>query len=430
MTGVSLSILGIILVAGTTLALATTLRFEDLPRLILGVYVLGFVEVIGLMLLLSAFGAVTRPAILAGLTGLFGASVAAWILCGARRLPLIQLRHVADFTRRPVFLTLAAGVGLAFLYVVSLIVGTPPNNWDALTYHLARAGFWRQEGHVGYVSDSYDERLNVNPPNAEVAVTFLLEVGRHERLAGFVQLGAALAIAVGVFALARKLGSDRLKAAFGALLVLTLPIVLLQASTAQNDLVAASFLVAATVFVLGDSSRDLVIAAVAIALAIGTKIPAVYGVPVLVAVVLVAPPRSYLRRRVAAVAVGACIGSYWYVVNIIRTGHILGDHPSSSDLVAFLEPTENLLATLARTLDAFDLSGARGADLLVYAIVAAGVALALLLAPSSRTGGVASAVATGAPRLARSPSCPWAMPFGVSSRSSTMFSGVLTAPCP
>ncbi len=269
-----------------------------------------------------------------------------------------------------------------------------------MTYHLARAAFWRQEGAVGYVFDPYDERLNVNPPNAEVALTFLLEVGRHERLAGFVQLVAALAIAVGVFALARKLGSARLHAAFGALLVLTLPIVLLQASTAQNDLVAASLLVAATVFVLGDSSRDLIIAALATALAIGTKIPAVYGLPVLAAVVLVAPPRSYLPRRLAAAAAGACIGSYWYVVNIIRTGHILGDHPSSSDLVAFLEPTENLLATLARTLDAFDLSGARGADLLVYAIVAAGVALALLVAPSSRTGGVVSAVATGALILA------------------------------
>ncbi len=83
MTGVSLSFLAMILVAGTALALATTLRFEDLPRLILGVYVLGLADVVGLMLLLSAFGAVTRSAILAGLAGLFGASVAAWILFGA-----------------------------------------------------------------------------------------------------------------------------------------------------------------------------------------------------------------------------------------------------------------------------------------------------------------------------------------------------------
>jgi hypothetical protein len=269
--------------------------------------------------------------------------------------------------------------GLAFAYVVSLVIGTPPNNWDSLSYHLPRAALWSQHDGIGYIADAYDGRLNANPPNGEIALTFLLEIGRNERLTGFVQLAAALALAVGVFAVARKLGLSRGQAAFGSLLVLTLPIVLLQASTTQNDLVAASFLMTAAVFLLDTSRRELALAALAIALGIGTKIPAAYGLPVLVAIALAAPPRGYRTRRIVAVLLGAVAGSYWYVVNTVRTGHPLGDLPDQTGLVALLDPTTNFLAAYARILDAFDLSGAVGDDWVVYVLVAAGVVVTLLL---------------------------------------------------
>ena len=205
----------------------------------------------------------------------------------------MPMEHLCALRRIPILIVLAVATGLALLYVLALIVGTPPANHDSLTYHLTRAAFWAQDDRVGYIADAYDERLNAHPPNAEIVLTFLLEVGRNERLAGFVQFTAAVALAVGVFSLARKMGLARGEAAFGALLFLTLPIVLLQASTAQNDLVAASFLLAAAVFVLGDSRRELLLAAVATALAVGTKVPAAYGLPVLCALGLVAPPGTF-----------------------------------------------------------------------------------------------------------------------------------------
>ena len=300
----------------------------------------------------------------------------------------------------PELLVLAVGTGLAVGYVATLIVGTPPNNWDSLSYHLARAAFWSQGNQVGYIADVYDGRLNANLPNSEIALTLVLEVGRNERLAGFVQFAAALSIAVGVFALARKLGLSRSQASFGGLLVLTLPIVLLQASTTQNDLVAASFLVAATVFLLGDTRRELVLAAVATALAVGTKIPATYAVPILIAVAVV-PPNVHRLQRVAAVLAGATAGSYWYLVNTVQTGDPLGELPSQSELVAILKPTTNLLGSYARALDAFDLSGAVGIDILVYGLVAVVVAVVVLRSsrgsPHATRHAVVAALLTAAP---------------------------------
>ncbi len=384
------------LLTGTGVAAAASLRLRGVPELVLAAYVLAFAEIVGLTLLLSAFGAVTQSALLVGLGLLLAAALAAWLRLGAPRLPALAKGCVRELRRIPVLVALAAVVGLALAYVVALIVGTPPNNWDSLTYHLARAAFWSQADGVGHIANAYDERLNLNPPNGEIALTFVLEVTRNERAAGFLQFAAALGCAVGIFAIARKLGLARGAAAFGALLFLTLPIVILQASTTQNDLVAASFLVAATVFLLGDSRRELALAAVATALAVATKIPAAFGVPVLGAVAVAATPTSFRTRRLIAVLVGAAAGSYWYIANLVRTGHPLGDLPDTTGLVAFLEPKENLLAAYARILDAFDLSGSVGADIYLYLVVAIVVAVASLLAlRDTRTQRVLTSVLTG-----------------------------------
>lgn len=379
MTGPLLAALAVTLSAETGLLVAAVLRLRGLPQLVLGAYVIAFAEIVGLTLFLSAFGAVTRSAILVGLAGIFAAAVAAWFLVGAPRPARVPARSVGSLRNTPALLVLALTTGLALMYVVALLVGTHPNNWDSMTYHLARAALWSQNDSVGYIPDVYDERLNANPPNAEIAQTLLLEVGQNERVTGLVQFAAALAIAVAVFALARTLDLSRRQAAFGALLILMLPIVLLQASTTQNDLVAASFLMASAVFLVGTSGRDVTLGALATALAIGTKIPAGYGVPILLAVALVAPPIAHRTRRIAAVLIGAAVGSYWYVVNIVRTGHPLGDLADETGLVAFLDPTTNVLAAFARILDAFDLSGAVGDDWVVYVLVAAAVVVVLLL---------------------------------------------------
>ncbi len=291
-------------------------------------------------------------------------------------------------------------------YVVALLVGTAPTTWDSLAYHLTRAALWRQEGAIGYIESAYDDRLNANPPNAEIALTFVLELTRDERFAGFVQLGSALACVLGIAALARRLGLAPHEAAFGALLFLTLPIVVLQASTTQNDLVVAALLVAATVFVLGRSPAELGLAALAVALALGTKVTAIYALPLLAAVVLVAKPSGTRLRALGAVAVGAIVGSWWYVVNLVETGKVLGERPDTG-IVTVGELKENVLAAFARVLDAFDLSGAESADrfvipglldsdLAAYVVAAAVLGITLLVAAAIRERDPRPALAAGA----------------------------------
>ena len=378
--GVSGSLLGFLalaLLAATGLTVTAAFPIQRPVELVLAVYVIAWAELIGLFLFLSAFDAVTRTALLAGLVLVFVAALATvFILGGSKRLPSSPRRAFGDTNEpRPlVLLTVVVSVGLA--YIIALIVGTPPNGWDPMNYHLARAAFWLQSGGVGYIKEAYDQRLNFNPPNGEIGFAFVLGVTREENLVGFVQFFAALACANGVFAIARRLGLGRAEAAFGALVFLSLPLVALQSSTAKNDLIVASFLVAALPFLLGDSRREIALGSIAVALAVGTKFTAAYGLAILLAIVLVAP-RTLLPLRIAGLLAGGTAGSYWYFVNARETGHFLGDQSNVPGLTAPLHPPENLLSAFGTLVDSLDLSGARGADVLIYPLAGIVIAIAL-----------------------------------------------------
>jgi hypothetical protein len=394
-TGPLLGLLSLGLLSATGLLVATTLRIRRPAELILAAYVVASAEIVGLSLLLSPFDALTRGALLAGLIALCAAAFAVWVLAGAHRLPALPRLPQAIAQRDRPLLALAIGVVVGLAYVVALIVGTPPNGWDPLTYHLARAAFWVQADGVGYIRDAYDQRLNFNPPNGEIGFAFVLGMTRDENLVGFVQFFAALAAATGVFALARRMGLRRGEAGFGALAFLSLPLVALQASGAKNDLIVAAYLVAAALFLLSDSPMEIVLGCIATALAVGTKFTAAYGLVILLALVLLAPRRARRRLRVAALAGGALIGSYWYVVNYHETGRLLGDQSGVAGLTAPLHPPENVLTAIGALVDTLDLSGARGADIAFYAIAA--LALALILTSWKERG--IGALAVGAAPL-------------------------------
>lgn len=378
-TGFGLGLLVLLALGVSGLLVTAVLDVRGPVRVLLATYVVVFGEIVGLSLFLSAFGGLTRTNLVAGSITLLVAVIAVWVIAGFPRVALAP-RSWPRLRNAPApVVVLGAVVALALAYVVALIVATPPNGWDPLNYHLSRAAFWVQSHHVGYIEPTYDERLNLNPPDGEIGFAFVLAVTRNENLVGFVQFFAALACAVGVYALALRAGLGRVEAAFGSLLFLSLPIVILQASLAKNDLVVASFLLVAAVFVLGDRGRDVALAAVATALAVGTKSTATYGVVVLLGLALL--PRGRLGRfvRPAGIGLGAIAGSYWYFVNAAESGRLLGDQSAQRGVTAPFHGAANVVTAYGILVDTFDVSGARGRDVLLYAIAGLVVAGSLLL---------------------------------------------------
>ena len=383
---------------GSGLVLASFVTVRRFAEFVVAVYVIAFAEIVGLVLLLSAFAELTRAALLIGSLALLAAALGVKLLTGGELAPTPEFPEVRVLLDSRAVLVLSGVLAIAFAYALALILGTPPNGWDQLNYHLARAALWLEEG-VGYIGAAYDERLNIYPPNGEIPFSYLLGTTGAETTAALAQFGATLACMAAVFALSRRFGLDVHEAAFGALLFASLPIVVLQSTTTKNDLIVASLLLSATVLLLGDSRSAVAVGSLACALAVGAKFTAGYGVVVLVVLAIVAPPRDLRVSRLVGIASATLLGSYWYLVNAFEGGGLLGDRPSIPGLTSLAHPRENLVTLVGDLVDWLDLSGSDGADLLLYALVALAVTSALALTGQPRRTSILAGALVALPLL-------------------------------
>ena len=292
-------------------------------------------------------------------------------------------------------------MALGVLYIGALAFLTPVTDWDGLSYHLPRAAFWRQGQALGYVEGTADLRLNVNPPNAEIGQLATMLLTGTDRYVALPQLVAYLAVSLCVAGLARRHGLSRPEALFGALALATLPVLAVQAQTALNDLVVASFLACAALFGLGSRRASLVLFALAVGLAVGTKFIGLIALPTLVVVVAFSqPPRRWLALALAGAA-GIAVGSAWYFVNLAETGALDGGAAERFDQFPGPPSVETVVVALRHALSFIDMSGAPWMRSL-YFLVGAGVLVAAggaLVRRSRRTalvllgaGGLAASV--------------------------------------
>ncbi len=118
----------------------------------------------------------------------------------------------------------------AFLY--------PPNTWDSMTYHMGRVAHWIQWQSVDYFPTNIN-RQNEMGPGAEYLILFLQLLTGTDFLANLVQLFSffilipSLFYLLKIYKIAKKLTSPII------VLTLTTPMLLFQAVTTQNDLVAS-----------------------------------------------------------------------------------------------------------------------------------------------------------------------------------------------
>jgi 4-amino-4-deoxy-L-arabinose transferase-like glycosyltransferase len=357
--------------------------------------VLASAELIILGEALSLAGAVGATGYALGQAVLLVASLWVWRRRGFP-LPPEPCVHVrAGIRRHPVLAALGLVVGVAIVYQLFIAIATPPNNWDSMSYHLPRAAEWLQRGRVEYVPDPPTERMNATQPGSELEILWTLAFLGRDTAAALPQLFAELASLVCVYSIARRVGFGRPDSMFAALLAATLTQVALQSVTTQNDLLSASFVLAAAALILGGSRAEVVLAGLALALALGTKLTAVYAIPILVGLAVVALPR---RRLVACLAasMGAfvLVGAYGYVLNLVETGRPLGDPSATKPYRPAALTWDGTEATVARIgFRFFDLSGLHAKSAVVDVISDSGRSIfdALGIAPNPPETSVAPA---------------------------------------
>ncbi len=148
----------------------------------------------------------------------------------------------------PAWLLLA---GSAAILSVVLVTGmlSPPNNWDSMTYHMARVAHWMQNGHLLHYP-SHIIRQHYQPPFAELIILHLQILSGTDAFANLVQWAAWAGTLISVSLVTKALGGTAVAQVTAVCFTATLPMAVLQGSSTQNDLVVGFFVITFVYFLL------------------------------------------------------------------------------------------------------------------------------------------------------------------------------------
>lgn len=114
-----------------------------------------------------------------------------------------------------------------------------PNNADSLVYHLTRVAHWVQAGSVAHYATHYTAQLELAPLH-EFNLLHLHLLAGTDRLDGFVQLVAFVVAVIGAAEIARLLGANKEVQVLTAVIAAVTPSLVLEATSTQNNLFAAT----------------------------------------------------------------------------------------------------------------------------------------------------------------------------------------------
>jgi hypothetical protein len=381
-----------VLVFATSAFIASLMRLPNLPSYLLSLYLLSFANIVFASEIagtLNLLGMKSRFFFL--IIHLIFVVLAGFIWWRNNRPPLLEPiskvyfnYNLTDIRRSikkyPHLWLLTAAVWAFYMFGAYLILYVPPNNYDGLTSHMTRIGYWLQHGNF-LPWPTWDYTQQVYPLNAQLLMMWTILFWGWDQLAGFPQWLSALSGIIVIFGIARLLGWPRPQSIFAALIWSLLPEILLQSTTVQNHLIVGVLFACALYFLfLGVQSgvtAALILSGLALALALGTHQLAFFTLPGVLSIVCM----IWLKYRrnalkplliwgVASLVAFLLVGSYMYIMNFSLYGDFFSQQTgtqvavTSNNLASgandglHMSFLDGVILNVSRyTYDAFDLTG-------------------------------------------------------------------------
>ncbi len=244
----------------------------------------------------------------------------------SQRVPLRSFSFLrwSALSRLERFWLVAASTVLGLTLLTALLY--PPNNNDSLTYHMGRIGHWMQQQSVRPFA-THIERQLYQPPLAEWIILHTVALSGSDLFANTIQWVAGAGCCITLSLLTRMLGGNRPQQLATVFAAATIPMVVLQTSSTQNDVVVSYYLIALAVCLLRYYQKrhiaDLIWAGLALGFAYLTKGTAyLFAAPLLAAWAIGELVR--LPRRGWLIAMISLAGGSLLVVGLalaINAGH-------------------------------------------------------------------------------------------------------------
>lgn len=135
------------------------------------------------------------------------------------------------------------------LLIILLFQGIvyPPNNFDSMTYHMARIPHWISDSSVmHYPTHIY--RQIYQPPFAEFVIMHVNLLTKSDLFSNAVQLFFLIFSVITLIGIMDQLGLGRKYYLVAAILLISIPEVILQSTSTQNDIVVSFFILSAVYY--------------------------------------------------------------------------------------------------------------------------------------------------------------------------------------
>lgn len=255
----------------------------------------------------------------------------------------------------------------AVLFALTLLTALlyPPNNNDSLTYHMGRIGHWMQQQSIRPFA-THIERQLYQPPLSEWIILHTMGLAGSDLFANAVQWVAGGGCCVALSLLTRMFGGNRTGQVATVFAAATVPMVILQMSSTQNDVVVSYYLIVLAVYLLRyyrtKRASALVWAGLSLGFACLTKGTAyLLAAPLVtlwgVAELLRLPRRGWLKSALPLAGVGLlivglalAINAGHYARNLSVYGHPLTDAEEQSHYTNEVHTVGMMVSNVSRNL--------------------------------------------------------------------------------
>ena len=257
----------------------------DWRRSLLGAAVFCGTSIVAITELLSAVQLLTRAAV-----AIFWLAicVAEFFYLKFRTARISQIEQPAESSAEPLDAAtkwLLGGAGIIVVLIGITAIVAPPSMWDAMDYHLPRVIMWMSNHSVRfYPTPDYAQLIWA--PWAEYAMMHTYLLWGSDRFVNMIQFFSMTGCLIGVSLMAKSLGATLRGQALAAIVCVTIPEGILEASGPMNTYVLAFWITSTVVFLLSwnedPSWFNLVCAGLSAGLAVLTKGTAYVFLPFLV----------------------------------------------------------------------------------------------------------------------------------------------------
>ncbi|MEW2143544.1 glycosyltransferase family 39 protein [Micromonospora vinacea] len=157
-------------------------------------------------------------------------------------------------TARPGERLLAGTIGGLVLVELLVALLAEPNNFDSQTYHLPKVEHWVAQGDLDFWPTAIHRQVTI-PPGAEYLLLHLRLLTGGDQLYNLVQWAAGVVCLLVAARITAQLGGGRRAQLLTAFVLATTPMVVLQATSTQTDLICAAWVACAATVVLDGLRR-------------------------------------------------------------------------------------------------------------------------------------------------------------------------------